>query len=99
MSQKLTQNITLTPHLQRFIEERVKSGRYDSASEVVREGLRLMEDRESALSETRLHIEEGWQQAQRGEGRDGATVVKEARAALVKNLKSRKSRGPTRAKA
>lgn len=99
MSQKLMQNIALTPRLEQFIEERVRSGRYESASEVVREGLRLMEDREAALSQTRNHIELGWQQAARGEGRDGLTVVKEARKALLRKLKSRTARRSTRSKA
>lgn len=37
-------NVSLTPELDRFIEDKVKSGRYGSASEVVREALRLLED-------------------------------------------------------
>ena len=39
-------NVTLTPQLEAMIRERVDSGRYASASEVVREGLRLLEERE-----------------------------------------------------
>ena len=40
-----TRNINLTDHLDRFIEAEVGSGRYGNASEVVREGLRLIERR------------------------------------------------------
>jgi antitoxin ParD1/3/4 len=40
-----TRNINLTEHLDRFIESEVGSGQYGNASEVVREGLRLMERR------------------------------------------------------
>jgi antitoxin ParD1/3/4 len=40
-----TRNINLTEHFDRFIEAEVGSGRYGSASEVVREGLRLIERR------------------------------------------------------
>lgn len=40
-----TRNINLTDHLDRFVEAEVGSGRYGNASEVVREGLRLMERR------------------------------------------------------
>jgi antitoxin ParD1/3/4 len=39
-------NVSLTKELERFVHERVKTGRYHSASEVVREGLRLLESRE-----------------------------------------------------
>src|SRR5690348_1978325 len=40
-----TRNINLTEHFERFIRTEVQSGRYSNASEVVREGLRLMERR------------------------------------------------------
>ncbi len=36
-------NISLTKHYNEFVEEKVKSGRYESRSEVVRAALRLME--------------------------------------------------------
>lgn len=39
-------NISLTPMLERFIQEKVASGRYASASEVVREALRVLEERD-----------------------------------------------------
>ncbi len=39
-------NVSLTPELEQFVHEKVKSGRYLSASEVVREALRLLEERE-----------------------------------------------------
>ena len=42
-----TRNVVLTPHHESFIESLVKSGRYQNASEVLREGLRLIEQREA----------------------------------------------------
>jgi antitoxin ParD1/3/4 len=39
----MTLNINLTPHLEKLVRQKVDSGRYNSASEVVREALRLME--------------------------------------------------------
>jgi antitoxin ParD1/3/4 len=39
-------NVSLTKELEGFVHERVRTGRYHSASEVVREGLRLLESRE-----------------------------------------------------
>ena len=41
-------NVSLTPELETFVSTKVKSGRYNSASEVVREALRLLEDNEKA---------------------------------------------------
>lgn len=42
----MTLNVSLTPHLEAFIHQTVSSGRYQSASEVVRTALRLLEERE-----------------------------------------------------
>jgi antitoxin ParD1/3/4 len=42
----MTLNVSLTPHLENFIHQTVSSGRYQSASEVVRTALRLLEERE-----------------------------------------------------
>ncbi len=42
-----TRSVVLTDHQGRFVEQLVTSGRYQNASEVLREGLRLVERRES----------------------------------------------------
>jgi antitoxin ParD1/3/4 len=56
-------NISLTPHLEAMIREKVESGSYNSASEVVREALRLLEEEDQlrALKMQRLRrdIQEG----------------------------------------
>ena len=41
-------NVSLTPQLEKFVSSKVESGRYNSASEVVREALRLLEEHDSA---------------------------------------------------
>jgi antitoxin ParD1/3/4 len=41
-------NVSLTPELEQFVQAKVESGRYNSASEVVREALRLLENHEQA---------------------------------------------------
>ena len=41
-------NISLTPELEQFVATKVESGRYNSASEVVREALRLLEEQDQA---------------------------------------------------
>ena len=73
--------ITVTPELEAFIRERVASGRFDSASDVVHEGLRLLEEREhlrdAALDEIRREIEIGMEQAKAGRLRDGEAFFAE----------------------
>ena len=44
-------------HFDKFIRKQVTDGRYKNASEVVREGLRLVEEREAKFIALRLHIE------------------------------------------
>jgi antitoxin ParD1/3/4 len=41
-------NVSLTPELEKFVHAKVQGGRYNSASEVVREALRLLEEHEQA---------------------------------------------------
>ena len=41
-SEAINMNVSLTQQLEQFVSEQVRSGRYQSASEVVREGLRLL---------------------------------------------------------
>lgn len=50
-------NVSLGDRWERFVENTVRSGRYGSASEVVREGLRLVEEREARLSAMRDMLE------------------------------------------
>lgn len=67
-----TRNINLTDHFDRFVEAEVGSGRFGSASEVVREGLRLMESRRqeerAKLRWLRGAVKDGLDQIERGEG-------------------------------
>src|ERR1039457_5739318 len=44
----LAMNVSLTPELEKFVTTKVESGRYNSASEVAREALRLLEEHDSA---------------------------------------------------
>jgi antitoxin ParD1/3/4 len=44
-----TMNISLTAELEKLVQDRVKSGRYTSASEVIREALRLMDEKDRLL--------------------------------------------------
>ena len=60
-----TRNVNLTEHFDRFIDKGITSGRFSNASEVVREGLRLLEQREE---EDRAKLE--WLRAAAKEGID-----------------------------
>jgi antitoxin ParD1/3/4 len=70
----MTINVSLTPQLEELVRKKVDSGRYNSASEVVREALRLMDSyervRESALNKLRDDVEAGWQQVEEGKVSD-----------------------------
>lgn len=56
-------NVSLTPELEQYIQDKVSTGLYYSASEVVREGLRLLKEREQLqqirLQELRQDIQAG----------------------------------------
>jgi len=69
-------NVSLTPELEKFVHDRVKTGRYHSASEVVREGLRLLESREQLrelqLDEMRRRLVLGSDVAMPASHADGA---------------------------
>ncbi len=54
-------SITLGDHFDAFIVKQIKSGRYGSASEVIRTGLRVLEDTETKLETLRELLDEGEQ--------------------------------------
>lgn len=63
-------NISLTKEFESYVTQKVESGLYHSASEVIRDGLRLMKERDelhqSRLAELRREIAIGVDQADRG---------------------------------
>ena len=71
-------NVSLTEELVRFVDDKVKSGLYNNASEVVRESLRLLkiERRDSRMRE---QIEGGVLHAQAGRLVDGPKAMSETR--------------------
>ncbi|OLC50706.1 MAG: hypothetical protein AUH43_04340 [Acidobacteria bacterium 13_1_40CM_65_14] len=62
-------NVSLTPELERLVNEKVESGLYQTASEVVREALRLLKERDQAREHLRADVKAGFDQLARGEGR------------------------------
>ena len=61
-------NVSLTPELEKIVAERVASGRYASASEVIREALRLLEERDQ-LNQLRQEVRLGLEQLDQGRQR------------------------------
>ncbi len=66
-------NVSLTPKLEKLVNQKVSSGLYNSASEVIREGLRLLKEqdelRRQRLKELRAEIAAGMSQARAGESK------------------------------
>ncbi len=66
-----TRNVHLTEHFDKFIDAGIESGRFSNASEIVREGLRLLEQREeedrAKIQWLRRAAKEGFDAIDRGE--------------------------------
>jgi antitoxin ParD1/3/4 len=63
-------NISLTPELEQLVNDKVKTGMYQTASEVIREGLRLLKERDQRLEALRHDIRAGFDAVERGEFTD-----------------------------
>lgn len=81
-------NIHLTPELKKLVEEEVSAGRYASASEVVREGLRLLLEERRWREEVREKLAAGLAQAKAGRLVDGEAAIER----LEKRVRSRRSK-------
>ena len=88
-------NVSLTPQLEKFVEKEVGSGLYQTASEVIRAGLRrLKEDKNSHPRELPMTIEEleadllkSAESRDRGEGIDGKLVFQRLRKKMKARLR------------
>jgi antitoxin ParD1/3/4 len=86
----MSMNVSLTPALEDFVNQKVSSGRYGSASEVVREALRLLEDRDrlrdAQIGDLKKEVEKGLRQLDTGDGQvlDVAAIKQKARRQLPK---------------
>lgn len=74
-------NISLKPEQEQFIQEKLRSGKYETIDELITEAFRLLEERdryyENWVDETRKKVAVGISQLDRGEGVDGEEVFKE----------------------
>ena len=81
-------NVSLTPELEHIVDQKVKSGLYNSASEVVREGLRLLQQRDemrdAKLHALRAEIQKGIDDLEAGRIYDGPSTMAEFREKLLK---------------
>ncbi len=79
-------NVDLTPELESFVRDRVKSGEYNSQSEVVRDALRLLMNREdtraASIAYLKGALEEGLNDLESGRVCDGPRVFNELKAEL-----------------
>ncbi len=88
-------NVSLTTELKEMVEEKVKSGLYQTASEVVRDALRLLKEhdreRDMKLKALRREIAIGIKQAERGQiaPLDMTEILAESRRRAAKKRKNR----------
>ena len=85
-------NVSLTPQLEQFVQSKVENGRYNSASEVVREALRLLEEhdmmRTTQLAEFNKELGRRLASLDRGESVDPVTT----RARLQRKSRNQRQR-------
>lgn len=85
-------NVSLTPELEKMVSLKVESGKYNSASEVMREGLRLLQQRDEAyeqkLAWLKGEIQIGMDELEAGLDRDGAEVMAEIRQRVLATKKN-----------
>ncbi len=70
-------SVTLDEHFGKFVESKVRQGRFESTSEAVRAGLRLLEEYEAKLDLLRKKLSVGEEQLDQGEGADGDAFMQE----------------------
>ena len=75
-------NVRLTPQQQEFIKQQVAEGRYLSDAEVIREGLRLLQEEVEWRAEIRRKVAEGVAEAKAGKLVDGEQAI----AAVLKSV-------------
>jgi len=87
-------NVNLGPVFDEFVAEMMKSGLYQSQSEILREGLRLLKEREDSkklrLEGLRREIARGAEQADRGDFVDGRQAFARIRSKSAARKRARK---------
>ena len=81
----MASSVNLGEKLEATVDKLVSEGRYGSRSEVLREGVRLVEEREAALKRFEAEIQKGWDSGER----DGWLSAEEVFDELLAELRSR----------
>ena len=84
-------NVSLTPELEKFVSAKVETGRYSSASEVVREALRLLEEHDTVRAAQLAELNEGLGRRLSALDRGETVDPQVARARLRSKSEGRKS--------
>ncbi|MGI8639051.1 MAG: type II toxin-antitoxin system ParD family antitoxin [Pyrinomonadaceae bacterium] len=91
-------NVSLTPELENLVNQKVKSGLYNSASEVIRESLRLLQEQDELKrirrDELRREIMLGVEQIRRGEYKEyRVDELEQLGEEIIKRGKERREKG------
>ena len=70
-------SVTLGDHYSKFIDDKIKTGRFQSTSEAIRAGLNLLEEQETKLDILRNTLAVGESQLDHGLGTDGQSFMEE----------------------
>lgn len=70
-------SVTLGDHFSEFVEARIQAGRFESVSEAVRAGLRLLEENETKLDAIKSKLAVGEAQLEQGQGIDGEQFMQD----------------------
>lgn len=96
MARQSTLNVSLTATLDRYVRGKVSNGEYESASEVVRDGLRALREREATASafwaDVRKKVAAGKRDLAAGRVVDGETAMNEIIAGLNEATVSKSTR-------
>ena len=78
-------NVSITAELEQLINRKIKSGMYQTASEVVRDALRLLQQRDDQLRQLRADVQAGLGQIRRGEYSEHGSRSTRALASAIKS--------------
>ena len=90
-------NISLSPELDQLVTDKVKTGVYQTASDVIREGLRLLRERDERLQALRQSVRDGFEAVEHGEYTDfdEETIGDLAKRVKNRGLKRSSAEAPT----